>query len=97
MTRAELLEGASQRLLEAVLLLTVAGEDRLASDIERLAGWIDFVASHPSRQVALTMPAAARATCWFSQQRSPWGSCLDHENWCGRRESNPHGLAASGF
>jgi hypothetical protein len=50
MTRTELLEGASQRLLEAVLLLTVAGEDRLASDIERLAGWIDFVASHPSRQ-----------------------------------------------
>jgi hypothetical protein len=50
MTRAELLEGASQRLLEAVLLLTVAGEDRLASDIERLAGWIDFVASHPSSQ-----------------------------------------------
>lgn len=50
MTRAELLEGASPRLLEAVLLLTVAGEDRLASDIERLAGWIDFVASHPSRR-----------------------------------------------
>ena len=47
MTRAELLEGASQRLLEAVLLLTVAGEDRLSSDIERLAGWIDFIASHP--------------------------------------------------
>jgi len=50
MTRAELLEGASQRLLEAVLLLTVAGEDRLSSDIERLAGWIDFIASHPSSQ-----------------------------------------------
>lgn len=50
MTRAELLEGASQRLLEAVLLLTVAGEDRLASDIERLSGWIDFIACHPSRQ-----------------------------------------------
>lgn len=50
MTRAELLEGASQRLLEAVLLLTVAGEDRLSSDIERLAGWIDFIASHPSRR-----------------------------------------------
>ena len=50
MTRAELLEGASQRLLEAVLLLTVAGEDRFSSDIERLAGWIDFIASHPSRR-----------------------------------------------
>jgi hypothetical protein len=42
MKRTEFLEAASQRLEEAVLLLTAAGEDRLAADVEELAEWVDF-------------------------------------------------------
>jgi hypothetical protein len=36
MTRAELLETASMKLAEVVLLLTEAGEKRLAQDAEEL-------------------------------------------------------------
>ena len=34
MTRAELLESASSRLIEAALFLLVAGEDRLSTEVE---------------------------------------------------------------
>jgi hypothetical protein len=37
MTRAELLDIASMKLAEVVLLLTAAGERRLAADAEELA------------------------------------------------------------
>ena len=42
MTRAELLEAASMKLAEAVLLLTAAGEKRLARDAEELAEQVEF-------------------------------------------------------
>ena len=42
MTRVELLEAASMKLAEAVLLLTAAGEKRLARDAEELAEQVEF-------------------------------------------------------
>jgi hypothetical protein len=42
MTRMELLEAASQHLTNAAVLLTAAGEDRLAGNVERIAEWVDF-------------------------------------------------------
>ena len=42
MNRKELLEAASQHLSTAIILLTVAGEDRLALDVEEIAGRLDF-------------------------------------------------------
>jgi hypothetical protein len=41
MDRSELLEAASQYLDRVIILLTVAGEDRLALDIEE---WMDCAA-----------------------------------------------------
>ena len=42
MTRAELLDMASMKLAEVVLLLTAAGEKRLATDAEELAEQVEF-------------------------------------------------------
>jgi hypothetical protein len=42
MTRAELLDIASMKLAEVVLLLTAAGERRLAADAEELAEQVEF-------------------------------------------------------
>jgi hypothetical protein len=42
MTRAELLEAASDRLSEAIILLTAAGEDRLAFEVEGIADRVDL-------------------------------------------------------
>ena len=42
MTRAELLDAASTKLAEAVLLLSAAGEQRLAADAEELAELVEF-------------------------------------------------------
>ncbi len=44
MTRAELLEAASMKLAEVVLLLTEAGEKRLAQDAGELAEQVEFSA-----------------------------------------------------
>lgn len=44
MTRAELLEAASDRLSEAIILLTAAGEDCLAFDVEAIADRVDLSA-----------------------------------------------------
>jgi hypothetical protein len=44
MTRAELLETASMKLAEVVLLLTEAGEKHLAQDAEELAEQVEFSA-----------------------------------------------------
>ena len=42
MTRAELLDTASMKLAEVVLLLTAAGEKRLARDAAELAEHVEF-------------------------------------------------------
>jgi hypothetical protein len=42
MTRAELLDAASMKLAEVVILLTAAGEKRLAQDAEELAECVEF-------------------------------------------------------
>ena len=44
MTRAELLESASSRLIEAALFLLVAGEDRLSTEVEEITERVDFSA-----------------------------------------------------
>ncbi len=44
MTRAEFLEAASERLSEAIILLTAAGEDCLAFEVEAIADRVDFSA-----------------------------------------------------
>jgi hypothetical protein len=45
MNRRELLEAASQHLNTAIILMTAAGEDRLALDVEEIAEWLDFTIS----------------------------------------------------
>ena len=42
MTRAEFLEAASDRLSEAIILLTAAGEDCLAFEVEAIADRVEF-------------------------------------------------------
>lgn len=44
MTRADLLDAASMKLAEVVLLLTAAGEKRLARDAGELAEQVEFSA-----------------------------------------------------
>ena len=44
MTRAELLDAASMKLAEVVILLTADGEKRLAQDTEELAEHVEFIA-----------------------------------------------------
>jgi hypothetical protein len=46
MDREKLLEAASQLLGKAIILLTAAGEDRLALDLEEIATWV-YSASAP--------------------------------------------------
>ena len=42
MTKAELMDAALKKLEEVVTLLTAAGEQRLAADVQELAEWVDF-------------------------------------------------------
>ena len=51
MDRSELLEVASQYLDRVIILLTVAGEDRLALDIEEWMDCVEFssASSEPKR------------------------------------------------
>jgi hypothetical protein len=44
LTRAELLETASSKLIEAALLLLVAGEDRLSTEVEEITERVEFSA-----------------------------------------------------
>jgi hypothetical protein len=44
MTQAELLEAASSKLTEAAILLLVAGEDHLATEVEEITERVDFSA-----------------------------------------------------
>jgi hypothetical protein len=41
LTRAEVLEAASSKLIEAALLLLVAGEDHLATEVEEITERVD--------------------------------------------------------
>jgi len=47
MDRRALLDAALQHLHRAVILLTAAGEDRLALDVEELAEWLEFAKPPP--------------------------------------------------
>ena len=47
MTRAEVLEAASSKLIEAALLLLVAGEDHLATEVEEITERVDSSALVP--------------------------------------------------
>jgi hypothetical protein len=51
MDRSELLDIASQHLDRVLILLTVAGEDRLAQDIEEIAGALDFPGLPPDAKL----------------------------------------------
>jgi hypothetical protein len=42
MNRSELLESASQYIDRVIILLTLAGEDRLAQDIEEIVGFLEL-------------------------------------------------------
>lgn len=53
MNRRELLEAASQHLNTAIILMTAAGEDRLALDVEEIAEWLDFTSSPRDAQPML--------------------------------------------
>jgi hypothetical protein len=55
MNREELLEAASQYLSRAIILLTAAGEDRLALAIEEVADSFDF----PSKEGVAAGPDAS--------------------------------------
>ena len=55
MNREELLEAASQHLSRAIILLTAAGEDRLALAIEEVADLFDF----PSKEGVAGGPDAS--------------------------------------
>ena len=55
MNREELLEAASQYLSRAIILLTAAGEDRLALAIEEVADSFDF----PSKEDVADGPDAS--------------------------------------
>ena len=47
LTRAEVLEAASSKLIEAALLLLVAGEDHLATEVEEITERVDSSALVP--------------------------------------------------
>jgi hypothetical protein len=47
MTRTELLDAAGERLSQAVILLTAAGEDCLAFQVEAVAEGLEHVAERP--------------------------------------------------
>ena len=61
MDRSELLEVASQYLDRVVILLTVAGEDRLALDIEKWMDCVEFssASSEPKRPRVTPLTAIA--------------------------------------
>jgi hypothetical protein len=59
MTRAELLETASGRLIEVALLLLVAGEDRLSTEVEGITERVDFNAHVQPLEAPKYSPMAA--------------------------------------
>ncbi len=61
MEKAELLMAASEKLAEAILLLSTAGEERLASDAQDLAEWV-IIRSTNSRTSSSTRTNSFPAT-----------------------------------
>ena len=59
MTRAELLEAASSKLIEVALLLLVAGEDRLSTEVEEITERVDFRAHVQPLEVPEYSPMTA--------------------------------------
>ena len=57
LTRAEILEAASSKLIEVALLLLVAGEDRLSTDVEEITERVDFNAHVQSLEAPENLPA----------------------------------------
>jgi len=53
MKRSELLEAAHQRLEHAVLLLAAAGEEHLATDVEKLANRVNLTNSSYSKDISI--------------------------------------------
>ena len=63
MTRAEVLEVASSKLIEVALLLLVAGEDHLATEVEEITERVDLSALVPPREEAVYPPLSLSDKC----------------------------------
>jgi hypothetical protein len=61
--REELLEVASSKLIEAALLLLVAGEDHLATEVEEITERVDFSALVPPREESVYPPLNLSDKC----------------------------------
>ena len=63
MTRAEVLEVASSKLIEAALLLLVAGEDHLATEVEKITEGVDSAALVPPLEEPVYPPLSLSDKC----------------------------------
>ena len=61
LTQAELLETASSKLIEAAILLLVAGEDHLATEVEEITERVDFSALVQPLEAPEYPPLAVRS------------------------------------
>ena len=61
--RAEVLEAASSKLIEAALLLLVAGEDHLATKVEEITERVDFSALVPPLEEFVYPPLSLSDKC----------------------------------
>jgi hypothetical protein len=61
--RAELLEAASSKLIEAALLLLVAGEDHLATEVEEITERVEFSALVPPLEESVNPPLSLSDKC----------------------------------
>ena len=72
MTRSELLKAASQRLEHAVLLLTAAGEERLATDVEELVSRVDFTTACAFKDTPFEHTDSRHGATQSSRVRAPF-------------------------
>jgi hypothetical protein len=63
LTRAEVLEAASSKLIEAALLLLVAGEDHLATKVEEITERVDSSALVPPLEESDYPPLSLSDKC----------------------------------
>ena len=63
LTRAEVLEVASSKLIEAALLLLVAGEDHLATEVEKITERVDSSALVPPLEESVYPPLSLSDKC----------------------------------
>jgi hypothetical protein len=63
LTRAEVLEVASSKLIEAALLLLVAGEDHLATEVEKITERVDSSALVPPLEEPVYPPLSLSDKC----------------------------------